>query len=123
MKLTACVYRPWIRDARVVPAGDAITTATGYSFPSGHTTTAGPIYGGMAVSGRKRVKPVAVFCVIMVALTAFSRNYLGVHTPQDVLVGLVESVLALWAAAVLFRYLDQHPVKENLFLIIRPVHR
>ncbi|MBP5461041.1 MAG: phosphatase PAP2 family protein [Lachnospiraceae bacterium] len=118
VKLTACVYRPWIRDARVVPAGDAITTATGYSFPSGHTTTAGPIYGGMAVSGRKRVKPVAVFCVIMVALTAFSRNYLGVHTPQDVLVGLVESVLALWAAAVLFRYLDQHPEKENLFLII-----
>ena len=34
LKLTACIYRPWIRDARIKPAGDAITTATGYSFPS-----------------------------------------------------------------------------------------
>ena len=32
LKLTACVYRPWIRDSRVLPAGDAITTATGYSL-------------------------------------------------------------------------------------------
>ena len=31
LKLTACVYRPWIRDPRVLPAGDAIRTATGYS--------------------------------------------------------------------------------------------
>ena len=30
VKLTACIYRPWIRDARIIPAGDAITTATGY---------------------------------------------------------------------------------------------
>ena len=50
IKLTACIYRPWIRDSRVLPAGDSITTATGYSFPSGHTTTAGPLAGGMAVS-------------------------------------------------------------------------
>ena len=50
IKLTACIYRPWIRDSRVLPAGDSIATATGYSFPSGHTTTAGPLAGGMAVS-------------------------------------------------------------------------
>lgn len=47
VKLTACVYRPWIRDARIVPAGDSITTATGYSFPSGHTATAAPQFGGI----------------------------------------------------------------------------
>ena len=45
VKLTACVYRPWIRDSRIVPAGKAIVTATGYSFPSGHTTTAAPLAG------------------------------------------------------------------------------
>ena len=54
VKLTFCIYRPWIRDSRVMPAGDAITTATGYSFPSGHTTTATPIYGALAVCARKR---------------------------------------------------------------------
>ena len=24
IKLTACIYRPWIRDSRIVPAGDSI---------------------------------------------------------------------------------------------------
>ena len=56
VKLTVCAYRPWIRDARVLPAGDAITTATGYSFPSGHTATATPIYGGLAVSAWKKMR-------------------------------------------------------------------
>ena len=42
IKLSCCIYRPWIRDSRVLPAGDAIVTATGYSFPSGHTMTAAP---------------------------------------------------------------------------------
>ena len=118
VKLTACIYRPWIRDARVLPAGDAIRTATGYSFPSGHTVTAGPIYGGLAVSGRKRVPWLSVICLIALFLTAFSRNYLGVHTPQDVAVALLESALALYLTAWVFHYLRRHPEKENLFLIV-----
>ena len=40
LKVTACVYRPWIRDPRILPYGDSMTTATGYSFPSGHTMCA-----------------------------------------------------------------------------------
>ena len=31
-KLTACVYRPWIRSPQINPAGNAKVTATGYSF-------------------------------------------------------------------------------------------
>ena len=118
LKLTACIYRPWIRDARVLPAGDAITTATGYSFPSGHTATAGPIYGGLAVSSRSWKKWVSAVLVFLVLLTGFSRNYLGVHTPQDVLVGLLESALWLFVAAKLFAYIGKHPEKENLFLLL-----
>ena len=34
LKVTACAYRPWIRDARIVPYGNTMTTATGYSFPA-----------------------------------------------------------------------------------------
>ena len=118
LKLTACIYRPWIRDARVLPAGDAITTATGYSFPSGHTVTAGPIYGGLAVSSWKWKKWVSAILVFLVLLTGFSRNYLGVHTPQDVIVGLLETVLWLFVAAKLFSYIEKHREKENLFLIL-----
>lgn len=118
VKLTACVYRPWIRDPRVVPAGDAISTATGYSFPSGHTVTAGPIYGGLAVVSWSWKKIVSVFLILCVLITGFSRNYLGVHTPQDVCVGLLESVLALFVMMKIFSYLDEHPEKENLFLLL-----
>ncbi len=118
VKLTFCVYRPWIRDSRVLPAGDAITTATGYSFPSGHTTTATPIYGALAVSAWKKLRWISVLCFICLGLTAFSRNYLGVHTPQDVLVGLTIGTLVLFGMSKLFKYLAAHPEKENIFLII-----
>ena len=103
VKLTACVYRPWIRDSRIVPAGKAIVTATGYSFPSGHTTTAAPLAGGMVVNTWKepRLRVASVLFAAFIALTMFSRNYLGVHTPQDVCVGLGVSVLSLFFTAKL----------------------
>ena len=119
VKLTACVYRPWIRDSRIVPAGKAIVTATGYSFPSGHTTTAVPLAGGMVVNTWKnpRLRVASVLFAAFIVLTMFSRNYLGVHTPQDVCVGLGVSVLSLFFTAKLFRYLDAHPEKENRLLL------
>jgi len=119
IKLTACVYRPWIRDSRVLPAGDSIRTATGYSFPSGHTSTCAPLAAGsgMTLWEKKQMRPLSVLLFVFVLLTGFSRNYLGVHTPQDVLVGLAESALCLFLADRLLRYLDQHPEKENWFLL------
>ena len=119
IKLTACVYRPWIRDARIIPAGDAIKTAGGYSFPSGHTMTATPIYGSFAVLAKKAgYFWVSVLCAVLILVTGFSRNYLGVHTPQDVVVGLVLGVLAVWVSAKIFRYIDAHPESENMFLCL-----
>lgn len=117
VKLTACVYRPWIRDPRILPAGDAITTATGYSFPSGHTVTAGPLYGGMSATLWRRNRPLAILGIAMILLTAFSRNYLGVHTPQDVLVGLIESVFWIFCMGRIFRHLEEHPEREVWFLL------
>ncbi|MBQ7593382.1 MAG: phosphatase PAP2 family protein [Synergistaceae bacterium] len=119
IKMTACVYRPWIRDARIIPAGDAIATAGGYSFPSGHTMTVTPIYGGLAViSAKTRKKLACLIWVVLILLTMFSRNYLGVHTPQDVLVGVTVSSLVLYVVAKIFNYLEANPERENLFLII-----
>lgn len=119
IKLTVCAYRPWIRDPRIVPAGDAIATAGGYSFPSGHTSTATPIYGGLAITcwSSSKTKWLSVLCVAALLITCFSRNYLGVHTPQDVLVGLCLGVLILWGMKRLFNYLSQHPQKEDAFLL------
>ena len=119
IKLTACVYRPWIRDSRILPAGDSITTATSYSFPSGHTTTAAPLAGGTAINAweDKRTRWVSVLMVLFILLTGFSRNYLGVHTPQDVAVALLVSVVCLYAAARVMAWLAEHPEQEDWFLL------
>jgi membrane-associated phospholipid phosphatase len=119
IKLTACVYRPWIRDSRILPAGDSITTATGYSFPSGHTTTAAPISGGIAVNTwkNKGTRWISVLFILSILITGFSRNYLGVHTPQDVCVALLLSAASLYGTSKLFAYLDEHPEKEYVLLL------
>ncbi|MCR5221009.1 MAG: phosphatase PAP2 family protein [bacterium] len=117
LKLTACVYRPWIRDTRIVPAGNAITTATGYSFPSGHTVTATAVCGGIAAAFREWGKALVLLCLGMIALTAFSRNYLGVHTPQDVAVGLCLGAAGLYGLARLFALLDARPELEDRILL------
>lgn len=95
IKLTACAYRPWIRSDRIVPAGDSKTAATGYSFPSGHTLCATMYYGSAAVWQWNKRRWISILCGVLILLTGFSRNFLGVHTPQDVLVGLAEGVVLI----------------------------
>lgn len=94
IKLTACVYRPWIRSSAIVPSALAVDGATGYSFPSGHTQMAASTYGVIGKQEKKH-KMIRWICWIFAALVAFSRNFLGVHTPQDVLAALLEAVV-LW---------------------------
>ena len=105
LKVTFCAYRPWIRDARIVPYGNAITTATGYSFPSGHTTNAASVFGGSAL--RKELPPLTRWLLgIAVVLVGLSRCFLGVHTPQDVLVGGLAGMLVLWLVLKLTRWVE-----------------
>lgn len=111
LKVTVCAYRPWIRDARIVPYGNSITTATGYSFPSGHTMNAATVFGGGAV---RRDIPGALRVVLglLVLLVGFSRNYLGVHTPQDVLVGIVAGTLVMFLTMKLMQWINTHSEKD-----------
>ena len=66
--------------------GKRLATATGYSFPSGHTTGAASFYSALAYSLRKQW--VSILCSIAIVLVGFSRMYLGVHWPIDVFGGL-----------------------------------
>jgi len=111
LKVTACAYRPWIRDARIIPDATAIKTATGYSFPSGHTMNAATTFGGGAVR-RDLPKLLRALLFIMLVLVAFSRNFLGVHTPQDVVVGSVLGVLVMAGTVRLMAWLRAHPEKD-----------
>lgn len=114
LKVTACVYRPWIRDARVVPVDGAKTTATGYSFPSGHTTNATSVFGSIALN-KKITKVLRCLMILMILLVAFSRNYLGVHTPQDVIVGCGVTVILLFFVRWLLVKVDEN---KNLDVVV-----
>ena len=95
IKLSVCAYRPWIRSDLIEPAGDSKVAATGYSFPSGHTMVATITYGTTIAWQKDKRRWLAILCGVLIALTGFSRNFLGVHTPQDVIVGFCESVIII----------------------------
>ena len=91
-KVIFCIPRPWIRNEAIHPSEHAIESASGYSFPSGHSQTAMSSYGALSVKGTtsRCTRVILLVCILLVGL---SRNYLGVHTPQDVLVGFGMGIL------------------------------
>lgn len=117
LKVTFCAYRPWIRDARILPYGNSMTTATGYSFPSGHTMNAATVFGGGALR-RDLPRPLRIALGVIVALVAFSRIYLGVHTPQDVLVGTAAGMLVMALILRLMQWIAAHPEKDVLVVCV-----
>ena len=63
------------------------STATGYSFPSGHTTNSSSTLTAIAIAFKK--KWLSITCAILIVLVGFSRLYLCVHWPMDVACGLL----------------------------------
>lgn len=117
LKVTACVYRPWIRDPRVIPDKEALELATGYSFPSGHSMNAAALYGGGAI--RKELpKVLRIVMGVIAVFIVFSRIFLGVHTPQDVLVGFGVGLLVMWLTGKLLAWVGKHPEKDILVMCI-----
>lgn len=84
LKLICRVDRPWIKDPTFRPVESAKAGATGYSFPSGHTHSATVLAASFADRFKRRLWQVIAW--VLAGLVMLSRMYLGVHTPQDVLV-------------------------------------
>lgn len=94
IKNIACIYRPWILDSRIHPVPQAIKMAGGYSFPSGHTQNAVSVWGSMACWCKNKI--ITYIVIILILFIGFSRNYLGVHTPQDVLFSLIFTTILIF---------------------------
>ena len=86
--------RPFAEIEALIPL---IAKPTDFSFPSGHTTAS---FAVALVMLRMLPKKIGIPAVVLAALVAFSRLYLGVHYPTDVLVAflvaLMGSTVAVW---------------------------
>lgn len=79
-----------------------------YSFPSGHTCAS---FAAVGVYWRMLPKKFGIPLVILAAMIAFSRLYVGVHYPTDVLAGLLIGLFAAWAARHMQKYVRSHRKK------------
>lgn len=107
LKLICRVPRPWVRDPNFTIVESARAEATGYSFPSGHTQNAIGLFGGMARWGGRRW--VRIGLMVLALVIAFSRMYLGVHTPADVGVSLVLAAALVLGLYPLMRRAQEKP--------------
>lgn len=91
LKLTFCIPRPWLLSPTFKPMTNFIDSATGYSFPSGHTQNASALFGAFAIHTMKTWQRI-LFAFIIIGV-AFSRMYFGYHTPKDVLASMGISLI------------------------------
>lgn len=92
--LKGCVARPRpdaVMDA-IVPL---IRTPRDYSFPSGHTTVS---FAGALVCYRMLPRRYGIPALVLAGVIGFSRLYLGVHFPSDVLGGFLVALAGSWVS-------------------------
>lgn len=96
--------RPYEAVAAVIPLipypGDS-------SFPSGHTCAS---FAAALIYIRMLPRKVGIATVVLAVLIAFSRLYLGVHYPSDVLSGFL---IACLASAVVYRIQTRISRRKN----------
>ena len=109
LKITFRIPRPWILDPEFHPVASAVPAATGYSFPSGHTQGGTCLFVPLALRSRKFWQK--CLCILMFLAIGFSRMYLGVHTPKDVLTAMAVS---LFFTAIIWKFGDSL-LEENRY--------
>ncbi len=110
---TAYVLKPWFGRLRPCHALEGVTLSGGgcgglFGFPSNHAVNAGAVVGvlsGSPVSWRTKILPLAIFLALAVC---FSRVWVGVHYPADVIVGLALGLLSGVLVSRLAHRMRQH---------------
>lgn len=94
LKLWFRIPRPWILDENFTILEQARESASGYSFPSGHTQSAVGTFGSIAYTVKERA--IRIPCILAAVLVGLSRMYIGVHTPLDVCVSVIIGVVLIF---------------------------
>ena len=117
VKNTACIDRPFNRDARITPPEECLEGAGGYSFPSGHSQITSSLF--LSVGWYYRAKKwLFGLTIAFTLLIMFTRLYLGVHTPQDVLCGCALGILGIYLSNRLLRYLEREDARPTRVFVI-----
>ena len=95
-----------------------VSTATGYSFPSGHTQTATTFWTSLIIIFRK--KWIYILGSVMILGVGLSRLYLGVHWPIDVICGWIFGILFTVIFAKIFDIVDKNKNYKLLPLVLIP---
>lgn len=106
LKITFRIPRPWILDPDFRPVQSAVPHATGYSFPSGHTQGGTCLFAPLSMKTRKSfLKLLYIACFLLIG---FSRMYLGVHTPKDVICAMLISLAFSLIFSKFFSFFSRH---------------
>lgn len=94
-----------------------VETAEGYSFPSGHTQQSSSLFATLMIEFKK--KWLYFIGVLGILLVGFSRMYLGVHWPSDVIGGLIIGILWTMIAIKIFDWSKDrgNPMLLGVFVI------
>ncbi|NLI91252.1 MAG: phosphatase PAP2 family protein [Peptococcaceae bacterium] len=111
------IPRPFALDKDIIPLRPE--TATGYSFPSGHTQSTASL--STAVMEGFRKKWLYIIGILLIILMAGSRMYLGVHTLLDVGCGALLGIAWIFAANMIFDYAQRTSRKAALLMIFIPM--
>ena len=114
LKVTFRIERPWKLDPNFNAVESALPEATGYSFPSGHTQSAAGTFGAIGLWSKKNW--LRIVCFVLIALVAFSRMYLGVHTPLDVGVSLLVAAVLLAVLYPIMKKIGGNPKGMRILL-------
>lgn len=96
------------------PAGEALTVASGYSFPSGHAMISIAFYGFLAAlllkhgRGRRQAWLGAIALYVLVLLIGLSRIYLNVHYLSDVVAGFLFGIIVLAVNLKVMKLMQNH---------------
>ncbi|MBE6733184.1 MAG: phosphatase PAP2 family protein [Ruminococcaceae bacterium] len=119
LKVLFRVPRPWVKDPKFTVVEGAVAEATGYSFPSGHTQSSVGTFGGLARFNKNKL--LRIICIALCMLVPFSRMYLGVHTPADVLTSVVIALALVFVLYPLVRNFSKNPKNMRIMLLVMSV--